>query len=145
MKEKDLPEPKSKSSSNDEKADDYDSDDEPLELSTASLDWRNDPAQSHSDWTIEIHVKATDETPASVATYHVHRCILATGSRKSGYFEALFKSSQEFVEQQTTTSRIELEESAANAQVEGTTPDIYTDCDCLALSRTVLRHALFAI
>jgi hypothetical protein len=78
------------------------------------LDWRLDPVFSHSDWTIEVTSK---DTAASSVTqkYHVHRNILAFGSRKSGYFERVCRSGADFQETSTHTSRIELHKSAAGA------------------------------
>jgi hypothetical protein len=93
---------------------DYDSDDhEPIVTNGESLDWRLDPTVSHSDWTIEV-IK-TDETARRVSTYHVHRCILTVGSRKSGYFAGVCQDTSNFSEQETKTSRIELKKIAAGA------------------------------
>ena len=73
------------------------------------LDWRMDPEESHSDWTIEIVVAGEPH-----ATYHVHKVLLSVGCTKSEYFARLF-SNKDLKEHETNTSRIELEELAARA------------------------------
>jgi hypothetical protein len=77
------------------------------------LSWRMDPSESLSDWTIEI-VSTRKELTGKVLHvdfYHVHKCHLAAGSRKSGYFVTLFGNS--FSESTDRKSRIELHELAA--------------------------------
>jgi BTB/POZ domain len=49
-----------------------------------------------------------------IQTYHVHRFVLACGSRKSDYFERVFRNGAKFLEGQTRTSRIELDSLAAS-------------------------------
>jgi hypothetical protein len=79
------------------------------------LSWRKNPETSFSDWTLEIAHKTSSNSAsgsASVvvvvdAVYHVHKCILAFGPHRSDYFAALFQ--QQMKENQTNTSRIELE------------------------------------
>jgi len=91
-----------------------------LELSDESkqlLTWRLDKDESFSDWTIETHydwelnlefmMGEQNKKGREVKTYHVHRNILATGPKKSGYFEALLKSGQ-FSESSNSTSVVEL-------------------------------------
>jgi hypothetical protein len=101
-------------------ADDYyeeldDSDTKPPpKTSYTHLDWRLDPVISHSDWTIQIVVK-DNQNVSKVQEYHVHRCILTVGARKSGYFERICRTDSEFQEGSTQTSRIELEQIAADA------------------------------
>ena len=56
------------------------------EASKALLTWREG---EFSDWKIKV---LTDEEDATSTTYSIHRHMLATGPKKSGYFEALFKS-----------------------------------------------------
>jgi hypothetical protein len=74
------------------------------------LSWRNNPETSFSDWTLEIaHTSESGEEIVDV--YHVHKCMLAVGPRHSDYFAALFQKQMQ--ENQTNTSRIELEESQA--------------------------------
>jgi len=73
------------------------------------LDWRMEPKETLSDWTIEVVVDKKTHS-----TYHTHRVTLSLGSKKSEYFERLFQS-ENFVEQKTRTSRIELDELAAQA------------------------------
>ena len=46
-------------------------------------------------------------------TYHVHRCILASGTRKSGYFARLFRSGGRFAESKSRRSRISMDRLAA--------------------------------
>jgi hypothetical protein len=82
------------------------------------LSWRKNPETSFSDWTLEIAHKTSSNSAsgsASVvvvvdAVYHVHKCILAFGPRRSDYFAALFQ--QQMKENQTNISRIELEEES---------------------------------
>lgn len=81
------------------------------------LTWRLDKDESFSDWTIETHYDwelnlefmkgEQNKKGREVKTYHVHRNILATGPKKSGYFEALLKSGQ-FSESSNSTSVVEL-------------------------------------
>jgi len=68
-------------------------------------DWRLDPEQSHSDWTIEVWLEGK-----LYSTHHVHKVFL---SRMSGYFETLFGGSKSFAETQTSTSRVELQQEMA--------------------------------
>ena len=90
---------------------DYNSDEEPPKAEkTYRLSWRLEPSKSHSDWTIEIL-----RGSSSIDVYHVHKHFLAVGPRKSGYFTKLFEDGGRFAENQTNTSRIELDELAANA------------------------------
>lgn len=79
------------------------------------LSWRMDPAESFSDFTIEICVFGQSESnKGSVTTYRVHKNILAFGEKSSGYFTALFSS--ETAESLSSKTRIELEcEPAAKA------------------------------
>lgn len=101
---------------------------EPEEV--AKLKWRLDPDETFSDWKIELVTVApgTDSDsddgeerkeegdvaqPKTVTTYHVHKCHLAVGNRRSEYFARLFKSSGDFKESQDQTSRIELDPLAA--------------------------------
>lgn len=72
--------------------------------------WRLDPEESWSDWKIEIRRKDSQ----SIDTYHVHRTHLTSGAETSNYFVALFRSSNNFRESDST-SRIELEDEAAEA------------------------------
>jgi len=73
------------------------------------LDWRADPEESHSDWTVEVLVHGKIH-----GTYHVHKSILSVGSKQSMYFARLFQN-KTLHEHATNTSRIELEPLAANA------------------------------
>jgi hypothetical protein len=100
----------------------YDSDDEPpVEAYGKRLDWRLDASENLSDWTIEItHQTPSEQDEATsiskTETYHVHMNILAVGSRRSEYFARLFLSAGEnFAESKSKTSKIKLEEIAANA------------------------------
>ena len=69
------------------------------------LTWRLDKERSFSDWTIVV---SSDDGSIDSIEYNVHRLILATGPRKSGYFESMLLSSGEFQEQGSSTSPIEL-------------------------------------
>jgi len=81
------------------------------------LTWRLDKDESFSDWTIEVHYEyelnlefmmgEQNKKGREVKTYHVHKVTLATGPKKSGYFEALLKSGQ-FSESSNSTSVVEL-------------------------------------
>ncbi|CAB9511425.1 nervous system development [Seminavis robusta] len=73
--------------------------------------WRGDPQETFSDWTIVITFTDGDNKEQAT-TYHVHKCILAHGDRKSGYFAKTFKNA--FQESQECTSRIELHKSTAS-------------------------------
>jgi hypothetical protein len=87
-----------------------------LLLLVERLDWRLDPAESLSDWTIQIVVSgATAAAAAAAATtdYYVHKNVLAVGARKSEYFGRLFLGC--FAEAANCTSRIELHPLAATA------------------------------
>jgi len=81
-----------------------------LEEDCERLCWSRDPENSFfSDYKIEILVRGNVH-----GCYFVHTAILAVGPKKSIYFTRLF-SNQSFVESETKTSRIELEELAAIA------------------------------
>jgi menaquinone-dependent protoporphyrinogen IX oxidase len=73
------------------------------------LSWRLDPEQSLSDWTLVIQKQDSLESKE----YHVHKNILAVGPCKSDYFASLFRTQMR--EAETSTSRIELEDLAADA------------------------------
>merc|ERR1719253_307464 len=67
--------------------------------------WRLDKEKSFSDWTIVV---SSDCRSIDSVEYNVHRHILATGPRKSGYFESMLLSAGPFQEQRSSTSPIEL-------------------------------------
>mmetsp|Transcript_8866 Transcript_8866/g.14758 ORF Transcript_8866/g.14758 Transcript_8866/m.14758 type:complete len:485 (-) Transcript_8866:215-1669(-) len=73
------------------------------------LSWRLDPEESLSDWTLLVQ----KQDCLSVKEYHVHKNILAVGPCKSDYFASLFRTQMR--EAETSTSRIELEDVAADA------------------------------
>lgn len=97
------------------------------------LKWRGDPFETYSDWTIQIittkvsgeeeivpeeracHVE-NQEPPETTNTgiYHVHKYILACGTRRSGYFGNLFQN-RTFREAESQTSKLELDPLAALA------------------------------
>jgi len=77
------------------------------EDSKALLLWRQDKDESFSDWTIEVSV-----ANKSKVLYHVHKTCLATGPKKSGYFEALLKSGR-FSESTNNISQVDLPEDVA--------------------------------
>lgn len=106
------------SPSNKNKLLDYDSDDEPP--ADERLDWRQNPEDSLSDWTIEIIVvdensnsSSNDKKNGSNTLFHVHKVALAVGARKCEYFGRLFLGA--FSESQNACSRIELHPLAAAA------------------------------
>jgi len=91
---------------------DYDSDVEPPPpADDERLDWRLDPAESLSDWTIQI----VSGGAATTTDFHVHKSVLAVGARKSEYFGRLFLGQHAFAEAANCTSRIELHPLAATA------------------------------
>jgi hypothetical protein len=77
-------------------------------LSQRWISWRDDPADTFSDFTIVIASGPADVE--DVTTYHVHKNVVASGRRKSAYFERLFKSGC-FRENSSGTSRIDLQPS----------------------------------
>jgi hypothetical protein len=78
-----------------------------LAIEGQALNWRMDAEQSFSDWTLEVaHAGAK-----TVDIYHVHKYVLAVGSRGSAYFATLFQ--QQMRENANNSSRIELDESEA--------------------------------
>ena len=84
-----------------------------------ALTWRMPPEDSLSDWMIEIvesNAFSTSTTLPISYNYHVHRNILAVGSKRSQYFVGLFqKNKANYSESETSTSRIELDELSASA------------------------------
>jgi hypothetical protein len=54
-----------------------------------ALNWRMDPSESLSDWTLQIFNRSTK----TFQIYHVHRVALAVGPRACGYFHDAFSSS----------------------------------------------------
>ncbi|GKY93948.1 hypothetical protein MPSEU_000361700 [Mayamaea pseudoterrestris] len=104
-----------------------------------SLSWRMSPEDSLSDWMIEIVYETSDgngNVKSKVDTYHVHKCHLAGGSRKSGYFSKLFSNGGRFAETSANKSRIEFNEIAATKFPDlldyiycawGAQPEITTD------------------
>jgi hypothetical protein len=53
--------------------------------------WRLDPEESESDWTIVI-----ESVPdGAISEYHVHKCVLAEGLKKSDFFVSFFNLSSE--------------------------------------------------
>mmetsp|Transcript_23110 Transcript_23110/g.39268 ORF Transcript_23110/g.39268 Transcript_23110/m.39268 type:complete len:423 (-) Transcript_23110:83-1351(-) len=76
------------------------------------LTWRSDPAESMSDWTIELYPKEEElKEQSPVQTFPVHKCVLATSS--SEYFRRLFYNTSMIAE--TNVSRINLQESSRQA------------------------------
>jgi hypothetical protein len=55
----------------------------------ASPSWRMNPAESHSNWTIEIEHTRSE----TVDTYHVHKHVLAFGPRRSKFLAEAFRTS----------------------------------------------------
>jgi hypothetical protein len=88
------------------------------------LSWRIDPKESFSDWTLEIVRK---NSAGKVDTYHVHKCILAFGPRRSDYFATLFQ--QQMQENAINTSRVELDEDGAADLFPLLLDHIYSDED----------------
>jgi hypothetical protein len=97
--------------------DEYDSDEEPQkETPKEWQNWRLDPVETLSDWTIEITTIINNEEKEQIDTYHVHKYALAVGPRNSLYFERLFGLGVcKFSEGQSSQSSINLHELAAEA------------------------------
>jgi len=72
------------------------------------LDWRMDPQDSHSDYTLEV-----EQEDGTVDTYHVHKVILGFGDRDSVYFAGVFAS--QTAESNSNKSRLSASKSAADA------------------------------
>ena len=90
----------------------YDSDEEPPVNKDRVSSWRLDPEESLSDWTVEIVLPNNGKMHA---TYHVHKQNLAVGPRKSEYFAKLFSQGGRFAENKESTSRIPMDELAAQS------------------------------
>lgn len=77
--------------------------------------WRMDPSNSYSDWTVEIDVLSSAglDTDVPPISFQVHKFFLAVGSRKSLYFDRLFRSPMK--ESTVGKTRLTLESSAAKA------------------------------
>ena len=83
------------------------------EEASTRLHWSQDPAESLSDWTVEVHMQG--RYPAVVhGTYHCHSNILGVGPASSEYFARIFRSGA-FTEDSKRTSVIELPVTAAQA------------------------------
>ena len=65
------------------------------EESKALLIWRRSEEESFSDWKIKVEAGTDAVSNENATVYSVHRSVLATGPKKSSYFEALFKESCE--------------------------------------------------
>jgi len=72
-----------------------------------TLNWRMDPHESHSDYTLEI----AQEENGKVIVYHVHKTILEFGVRSSVYFAGVFAS--QTAESTNNKTRISFPKSAA--------------------------------
>lgn len=107
----------------------FEDEEPPAENSSCEILWRGDPAETFSDWTIEIAAKNSkqdkaesktnqEENPTEVVTtYHVHKGSLSYGKRSSGYFSKVFQAaeSRNFEEGNTSVSKIKLDPLAADA------------------------------
>ena len=82
---------------------------EPEPGADAPLTWRDDPEKTLSDWTIIV-----SKNDGSTATYHVHKNMLAAGSRPSDYFKSVFRNSG-MEEGNSQTTRLTLEDSAVHS------------------------------
>lgn len=58
-----------------------------------AVNWRMDPIQSMSDWTLVVRTMK-DPTQPTAQVYHLHKAVLAFGERKSGFFEKSFANHQ---------------------------------------------------
>ena len=92
------------------------------------LDWRMDPEESFSDWTIAVSVVGghdRSEHKRKTIHYHVHRNMLSIGPKRCDYFARLFKnnkgnnkgggSGSGFKENRSKISRVQLHPLAAKA------------------------------
>jgi hypothetical protein len=80
----------------------------PSDDKSQDLSWRQSPAVSFSDWTIQVVRKRS----GSKDIYHVHRRVLAVGPRRSEYFASLFQSSAQ--KRSSNNSRLDLAEAEAD-------------------------------
>lgn len=69
-----------------------------------SPSWRRNPAESHSDWTIEVEHSKSE----TVDTYHVHKHVLAFGPRRSEFLAEAFRTPSGFC-----STRFLMEDTAA--------------------------------
>lgn len=91
----------------------YDSDEEPcFNEPDKRLHWNIDPEYSFSDWKIKISV-LEDGSEIDSRVYHVHKSVLAVGSRRSEYFASTFYNDN-CEALNDGTSIIRLEKSAAD-------------------------------
>lgn len=107
--------------------------------------WRDDPIESFSDWKIEMICGSSDDDDdddgSTIETYHVHRTFLAHGSRRSEYFVRLFRSDERYKENQSNTSRIELDSSFAAQAFPDLLDFVYgSDLNITAETATALHH-----
>ncbi|CAB9500214.1 nervous system development [Seminavis robusta] len=80
------------------------------------LKWSTDRRKdTYSDWTIEIIVVNGGEQEEQVNVYHVHKCVLARGVRRSKYFDKQFRNERNFPLTKPATSRLELDPLQAKA------------------------------
>ena len=126
---------------------------QPKQLSAeAKLDltWRLGKDESYSDWTIEVITSSDDEDAGDGTTscfYHVHKNTLATGRRKSEYFDGIFGSGAgRFQESESSTSRINLPPDMA-----AVFPDFldylyapFSEASCILNTDNVLQLRLLA-
>lgn len=113
------------------------------------LTWSLEEPSDFCDWTIEVtrigrHGKAKDNLASSnksqLQRYHVHKAILSVGPRRSEYFATLFRQDH-LSEFSTNTSRINLEESAADV-FPSVLDYIYSEKTVMFTSKnaTAVRH-----
>ena len=82
----------------------------------SSFSWRQDPVDSLSDWTIEITGRCEDDSSKLFYhTYHVHKCKLGAGPRRSKYFQSLLSTVSHLAEHREQTSRIEILETEVSS------------------------------
>jgi hypothetical protein len=84
-----------------------------MEVETTRPKWRDDPAESFSDWKIEIVVEEGDSKYSQI--YHVHKTFLAHGPRRCEYFTKLLRSEEVFKENHSGISQITLDPLSAKA------------------------------
>jgi len=102
-----------------------------------SLSWRTDPQDSLSDWTINIKNMVDN----NVTTYHVHKNFLGAGSRRSDYFDRLFKLSQQVEELKTCRSNISFRGAATVNAIPEMLDHIYTgQCNFSSSNAAALRY-----
>lgn len=108
------------------------------DVSDRSVSWRQDPKESHSDWTMTVE-SVPDGT---ITEYHVHKHMLAEGFKKSEFFAGLFNLSKEKKVANDGSSTTKVHANAASL-VPDMLDFLYSSTDDLKISTETavgLRH-----